>query len=166
MAYRDVKPRQMLWTKSGESVEVFAVSKNCIIVVYKGKIYKRSKNILGKKLFLERPANIVDSKMTFVNMKDKSQQTNPLNSQKPIGKTVKPHMESSVVETSQKNKDQHDVTKVCSNCMKYRSEKCFGSKSICFDFKYTGKISNEEREHWPEYGDASYMRMKRFSRNK
>jgi len=73
---------------------------------------------------------------------------------------------TNLIDTPRMLDNQFDGTRECSSCMNKRSEKCYGSKTICSDFKYTGTISNKERELWPEYGDASHLRMKRRSRNK
>ena len=129
MGYDCIKPGQLLWTKTNETVEVFAISGDSLTLSYKGKLLTRPKSVLGEKLFLKELI-------------------------------TKP------VDTPNAYSNNFDGTKECSDCMNNRSEKCYGSKTICSDFKYTGAISNTDRELWPEYGDASYMRMKRHSRNK
>jgi hypothetical protein len=170
MCYSSIKPGQVLWTKTGESVEVFAVSKSSLTLSYKGEIHVRPKSVLDDKLFVKRPqekttptASTVVRNQTITNPK----QNNSAKKRATEPKVEKQHtLKTNPVNPTAAHNNYSDNIRACNNCMNYRSEKCYGSKTICSDFKYTGAISNTEREVWPEYGDASYMRMKRRSRNK
>ena len=52
---KKIQVGQTLWTNNGESVEVFAISKENVVVRYQGKLVKRSIDAIGCKLFTERP---------------------------------------------------------------------------------------------------------------
>ena len=62
--------------------------------------------------------------------------------------------------------DSVDERETCENCRSYRSQACFGGKAICSSYRFAPTVQESEREHWPKFGDASYMRMKGHSRNK
>ena len=48
----------------------------------------------------------------------------------------------------------------CHNCRFARSGDCFPQKEICADYERAFNISQDEREAWPDMGDASYFRQK------
>ena len=49
----------------------------------------------------------------------------------------------------------------CDTCMLKRREECFGSRTICGDYKHVPFISRDEKKAWPEYGDATAIRVRR-----
>ena len=56
---------------------------------------------------------------------------------------------------------QEEVVKqICNNCLILKKGDCFGKKVICKDYKHVASVSKEEISNWPEYGDATYYRMK------
>lgn len=99
-----------LYCKNGEICVIDSIEEKNININYKGKIYKRSKTIIGDKLYLS-PVKI-------------------------------------------QNEEKTDNTHTCSNCMKQKSEECYGSVEICKDFIYCPNLENEKK-YWPEYGDAT-----------
>ncbi len=54
---------------------------------------------------------------------------------------------------------QNHTYNSCINCMLYKNETCFGKKEICEDFKPSPKLSTEEIERWPKYGDATRFKL-------
>lgn len=47
----------------------------------------------------------------------------------------------------------------CKKCMLYRREDCVGDVQICDFFEQSPDISDEEIKSWPEYGDATNLRL-------
>ena len=54
---------------------------------------------------------------------------------------------------------QNHTYNSCINCMLYKNETCFGKKEICEDFRPSPKLSTEEIERWPKYGDATRFKL-------
>lgn len=49
--------------------------------------------------------------------------------------------------------------KTCQSCRFARSGECFPQKEICADYEKAFDVPEDEREAWPEMGDASYFRQ-------
>lgn len=51
----------------------------------------------------------------------------------------------------------------CFDCKFYNdgNGECPGKEEICLDFEKAYKISKREQEYWPEYGDATFIRLKK-----
>jgi len=47
----------------------------------------------------------------------------------------------------------------CQSCRLARSGECFPQKEICTDYERAYDVPKDEREAWPEMGDASYLRQ-------
>jgi hypothetical protein len=54
-------------------------------------------------------------------------------------------------------------TPTCDNCQLKANETCFGQKGICGDFKMIPYVSEEEKEAWPAYGDATAIMLQDHS---
>ena len=54
-------------------------------------------------------------------------------------------------------------TPTCDNCQLKANETCFGQKSICGDFRMIPYVSEEEKEAWPAYGDATAIMLQDHS---
>ena len=48
----------------------------------------------------------------------------------------------------------------CRSCRFARSGDCFPQKEICADYEKAYDVPQDEKEAWPEMGDASYLRQK------
>ena len=48
----------------------------------------------------------------------------------------------------------------CQSCRFTRSGECFPQSEICADYEKAFDVPRDEREAWPEMGDASYLRQK------
>lgn len=59
------------------------------------------------------------------------------------------------------NKDSNKNKSICFSCMKYRSNECFGGKK-CSEYRKAPDISKDEMENWPQYGDATYYRLRGY----
>lgn len=63
---------------------------------------------------------------------------------------------------SQMNEEAKDTAKAeitCQSCRFARSGDCFPQKEICADYEKAYDVPENEREAWPEMGDASYLRQ-------
>ena len=86
------------------------------VVEYNGKYYKRTYDIIGKKLFLE---------------------------------------------------PQLRKIRVCDNCFRRHTGECTSlSGDVCEDFIVRQKLSQEEIDSWPEYGDATAFKLRDYTRFK
>lgn len=56
-----------------------------------------------------------------------------------------------------KHESKPDVT--CQSCKFARSGECFPQREICTDYERAFYVSQDEREAWPDMGDASYLRQ-------
>lgn len=54
----------------------------------------------------------------------------------------------------------------CQSCKFARSGECFPQKEICTDYERAYDVPKDEREAWPDMGDASYLRQKGRRRDK
>ena len=61
---------------------------------------------------------------------------------------------------------QKEEAYTCMDCMEQRNENCFGKKKICPDFRYAPRITQQDRETWPKFGDATGFRLKAVKRRK
>ena len=59
---------------------------------------------------------------------------------------------------------QKEEAYTCMDCMEQRNENCFGKKKICPDFRYAPRITQQDRETWPKFGDATGFRLKAVKR--
>lgn len=64
--------------------------------------------------------------------------------------------------TFKKNKKNENI---CFSCMKFRSNECFGGQK-CSEYRKAPTISKEEKENWPEYGTATFYRLKGYHTKK
>ena len=48
----------------------------------------------------------------------------------------------------------------CQSCKFARSGECFPQREICTDYEKAFDVPQDEREAWPDMGDASYLRQK------
>ncbi len=60
---------------------------------------------------------------------------------------------------SNENKDRSEKEYTCEMCKYARREECFPREKICPDFEKAYEVSKEERERWPEYGDATWFKL-------
>ncbi len=49
--------------------------------------------------------------------------------------------------------------KSCKNCMVMKRGECFGKKNICEDYRYSPRVTEEIKRTWPDYGDATAIRL-------
>lgn len=64
---------------------------------------------------------------------------------------------------SQTTNEANDTSKpkiTCQSCRFARSGECFPQREICTDYERAFDVPRNEREAWPEMGDASYFRQK------
>lgn len=64
---------------------------------------------------------------------------------------------------SQINNGIKDASKpkvTCQSCRFARSGECFPQREICTDYERAFDVPQDEREAWPDMGDASYLRQK------
>lgn len=54
---------------------------------------------------------------------------------------------------------------ICFTCMKYRGNECFGGQ-VCDLYKKSPDVSKEEIKNWPEYGSATFYKLKGYHRNR
>lgn len=47
----------------------------------------------------------------------------------------------------------------CKDCMMLKRGDCFGEKEICDLFKVSPSVMKEEKERWPQYGDATAFKL-------
>ena len=47
----------------------------------------------------------------------------------------------------------------CRKCMLYRRQDCLGEQAICDMFRPFPDINQEDKDHWPKWGDATYIRL-------
>ena len=66
------------------------------------------------------------------------------------------------IENKQNICESDESCQSCSTCMEMKNGTCFGSLSICSDYRHSPEISMEERNRWPQIGDASYFRIHKF----
>ena len=117
----DICVGQKLVCLNGEKVIVNRITEAEIIVEYKNKLYRRSKDIIGHKLLLQKYEE-----------------------------------QPKISKTSDYSKEyEHD----CKDCMVLRRGDCFGEKKLCSFFVASPKVTKEEMDNWPKYGDATYYRM-------
>ncbi len=62
-----------------------------------------------------------------------------------------------------KAKSNSDQNYTCKNCLSYKKEECFGKPVTCKDFKYAPNMTEEKKQNWPKFGDATAFRLKRFN---
>lgn len=74
-------------------------------------------------------------------------------------KTVDNKSEKTEFQINEKNKDTAKNEVTCQSCRFARSGDCFPQKDICHDYEKAYDIPRNEREAWPEMGDASYLRQ-------
>ena len=57
------------------------------------------------------------------------------------------------MEMSKENKN------TCLVCKDFKKGLCFGRVSICNDFEKAYEVPKNEQKFWPEYGDATSIRL-------
>lgn len=63
------------------------------------------------------------------------------------------------IENKKNINENSERCKSCKNCMEMKNGNCFGSSSICSDYRHSPEISKDEIDRWPKIGDASYYRL-------
>lgn len=75
---------------------------------------------------------------------------------------AKPFEDKTEKPVPQKNegiKETAETAITCQSCRFARSGDCFPQKEICADYEKAYDVPPDEREAWPEMGDASYLRQ-------
>ncbi len=49
--------------------------------------------------------------------------------------------------------------KSCKNCIEMKRGECIGRKNICEFYRYSPPVTEEIKRTWPEYGDATAIRL-------
>lgn len=127
---------QVLWCKNGETVIIKGIHDGQIFVEYKGKVYQRPLTVIGKKLFTKKQ----EEKINHFNTLDQ--------------KEIK--CMNLITQPNQLHKSE------CSSCVFQRCGDCFGKEQICDDYRGTSEI---DVSHGTSYGDATFIRMFKRSRN-
>lgn len=63
-------------------------------------------------------------------------------------------------QTINETNDESKPKITCQSCKFARSGECFPQREICTDYERAFDVPQDEREAWPDMGDASYLRQK------
>lgn len=66
------------------------------------------------------------------------------------------------IDNKKKINENCESCKSCKNCMEMKNGNCFGSSSICSDYRHSPEISKDEIDRWPKIGDATYFRLHKY----
>ena len=55
--------------------------------------------------------------------------------------------------------------KSCKTCLEMKRGDCFGKQQVCDDYKYAPPMTEEKKQQWPKYGDATAFRLGKTRRN-
>lgn len=59
-----------------------------------------------------------------------------------------------------------DEGKTCKNCIEMKQGKCIGKQNICEDYRYAPPMTEEKKNQWPKYGDATAFRLGKSRRQR
>ena len=55
--------------------------------------------------------------------------------------------------------------KSCKTCLEMKRGDCFGKEEACDEYKYSPPMTEEKRQQWPKYGDATAFRLGKPRKN-
>lgn len=142
----NLRKHMLLYCRDGQTVVFENYSASFIWVQYKGKIYRRSIDVLNKTLLFTDPLHRTQ-KPDAETLDDIDLST---------AKRNKNEVLSSAKKTG-KNGESITSKKSCMNCRFQRSGECFSSK-VCKDYEPAYSVSKTERDQWPQYGDATLFK--------
>ena len=169
----ELKAGQKLWWVDREKqkegfVTVADVTEDHILVWYQGRKYVRPYSVIGEKLFLSRQLNQTkETKSQTVSRKNIVSKTPvkleyvPIRSSKrsyekvPSARFVEEKVEQRFFEPAGL------VDKSCDTCALCKNGNCTSLRNqLCEEYRTLQRASPEERNAYPQYGDATAIRKK------
>ena len=161
-----LKIGQKLWwvnweTKTEGTVIVANLDRKEFSVWYNGKLYKREYSVLGKTLFyksqLQKPKPKPQKQTPYAT--PKSQKRIPYYTPKPAAAQSAPPVYSPPVYS----KPPAPQPKSCANCFLRFSGECTSLREeLCEDYRARQTIPQEEIDAWPEFGDVTTFRLRKY----
>ena len=164
--------QRLWWLDKKKNIEGYVIvadiTEDQICVWYNGKIEKRSHSVIGKKLFLtpqlsgrKKSTQQNQTRKVVVSSKRKKTEYTVINSGK------KHHGKNNMGIQKEEKVEQRffeipeQIEKSCDTCALRKNGTCTSLQNqLCEEYKRLQYVSAEERNAYPQYGDASAIRRR------